>query len=327
MIFFIMTFIKLDEKLQKKLDIKLYEVKVQEIIEEIRLPAKTEEYTPLVAEIYSPIPGIIRNVFVKQGDYVRKGQVLVSIYSPQLTDIQAKLKVAEENLKREEMLYKEEVIPYSRYYNAKVEYEKIKAEYEALVNSFKYSGEIRGNEIFIKAPISGYISKQEIFLGSSVDISKRMFMIHSHEKIWVYSYARPEESQRIKIGMKGYVIWNNIKVWGYVDYISYELDHNTKRVIIRLLIDNKDDILKIGLPVEAVIQIENIKGIWIPSQALQRISGNYVVFLRVKDGFEIIKVEKIKEKDNMVLIRGNIKEGDKIAVSGTIFLKSQIEKQ
>lgn len=62
---------------------------------------------------------------------LKKGQVLLTVYSPKIADIQANIEMAKvkvdtarQVLEREEMLYKEEVIPYVRYYNAKIEYQK-----------------------------------------------------------------------------------------------------------------------------------------------------------------------------------------------------------
>lgn len=325
--------IRIDNETQKRLGIKLWEVRLLEVEEELRLPAQVSEYSGLVSQVYSPVAGVVRRIFVKQGDYVKRGKVLASVYSPHVADLQAqirmaqvKLKVAEETLKREEMLYREEVIPYARYYGAKIDYEKAKGEYHALLQSLRSFGEVKGDEVLIRSPISGYVIEQNVFTGSGVDISKEMFKVHSHEKLWVYSYARPEDVDMVRKGTKGYILWKGEKVWGYVDYVSHEVDQNTKRVPVRLLVDNKEDLLRPGLMVDVFIKVGSLKGFWIPAQGVQKVKGDDMVFVRTHDGFETRKVKRIKEEKDMVLVSGNLKEKEKVAVSGVIFLRNQIER-
>jgi len=181
--------IKVDEKTQQKLDIKLYTVRQEEVKEKLTFPATVSEYAGLVAEVYSPVSGVIKKLYVKEGDRVKKGSPLALIYSPQVADLltqirnaEIRLKTAEETLKREEMLYKEEVIPYARYFSAKVEYEKARGEYRALLLSLRSFGEVVGDSVLIRSPINGYVVEQKVFLGSGVDVSKEMFKIHGHEK-------------------------------------------------------------------------------------------------------------------------------------------------
>ncbi|MFN4319204.1 MAG: efflux RND transporter periplasmic adaptor subunit [Aquificaceae bacterium] len=325
--------VKLDPEKEKRLGIKLWEVKEEEVMEELRLPAQASNRSNFVAQIHSPVSGIVKGLFVKQGDYVKKGQALASVYSPQVAELQAqirmakiRLKTAEETLKREEMLYKEEVVPYARYYGAKIEYEKAKGEYEALLMALRSFGEVRGDEVLIRSPIMGYVVEQAVFAGSGVDTSKEMFKIQSYEKLWVYAYADPKDVDRIRKGTRGYVFWKDKRLWGTVDYISGEVDKDTKRVPIRLLVENREELLRPGLMVDVYLQLGRTRGLWLPVQSLQRLGKDYVVFVKTKEGFEVRKVRKIKEVGDRVLVEGSIKEGEKVAMSGILFLKSQVER-
>lgn len=324
--------LKLDQEIQQKLGIKLYTVKLEKVKEELRLPAKVSEYAGLVAEIYPPVSGVVKRVFVKEGDRVKKGTPLALVYSPQIADLQAqirmakvKLKTAQETLNREEMLYKEEVIPYARYYSAKIDYEKAKGEYEALLTTLRSFGEVIGDGILVRSPIDGYVIEQKIFTGSGVDISKEMFKIHSHEKLWVYAYAMPEDVTKVKKGIRGYLIWQGQRIEGKVDYVSHEVDQNTKRVPVRLLVGNVKDLLRPGLMTEVILELGTTVGTWIPIQAIQNINGKDVVFVKVPEGFNVKAVRRIKEERQMVLVDG-LKDGQQVAISGLIFLRSQVEK-
>ncbi|MGB9873635.1 MAG: efflux RND transporter periplasmic adaptor subunit [Hydrogenobacter sp.] len=324
--------IRISPELEQKLGIKLMTVKLERVQEEIKLPSKVSEYSAFSAEVYPPVSGIVKKLFVKEGDRVRKGSPLALVYSPHIADLQAqirmakvKLKTAKDTLTREEMLYKEEVIPYARYYSAKIEYERAKGEYEALLASLRSFGEVVGDSLMIRSPISGYVVEQKVLTGSGVDPSKEMFKIHSHEKLWVYAYATPESAIRIKKGMKGYVLWQGQKIPGVVDYVSHEVDQNTKRVPIRLLVDNLGDLLRPGLMTETLIVLGSTKGVWLPAEAVQKLGDTNAVFVKAPAGFEVRKVRTIREEAGKVLVDG-LKEGDRVAISGIIFLKSQVAK-
>lgn len=324
--------IEVKEEIIKKLGVKLYKVKTEEVKGEIRAPAKVSEYAPLVAEVYAPVSGIVKKLFVKEGDKVSKGSPLALIYSPQVADLQTqlrnakvRLKTAEEVLKREELLYKEEVIPYARYYSAKIEYERAKGEYEALLLALKSLGEVREGGVLIRSPISGYVIEQKVFLGSGVDTSKEMFKIHSHEKLWVYAYLSPQDAERVKKGMKGCALWQERRICGKVDYVSHEVEPETKRVPVRILVDNKEDILRPGLMLEAILEVGRVKGTAVPVDALQELKGSSVVFVRVPKGFEVRKVRVIKRAGSWAVVEG-LKEGEEVAISGLVFLKSQVER-
>lgn len=324
--------ITVDEKTIKQLGINLYEVKAVEETEEIKAPGKVSEYAGLVAEVHPPVSGVVKKLYVKEGDRVKKGSPLALVYSPQIADLRAqlrmaqvRLKTAQETLKREEMLYKEEVTPYARYYGAKIEYEKAKGEYEALLASLRSFGEVVGDGVLIRSPINGYVVEQKVFVGSGVDTSKLMFKVRGYELLWVYAYVQPSQIDGIKKGMVGYIPWQGKKVLGKVDYISYEVDPDTKRVPVRLLVNNKEDLLRPGLMVDVVLALGKTKGTWLPAQAVQKVKGQDVVFVKVPKGFEVRKVRKLKEEDNKVLVEG-LKEGEKIAVSGLVFLKAKVEQ-
>lgn len=324
--------LKLDQNVMQKLGIKLHTVKIERVKDTLTLPSKVSEYSGLVAEVFPPVSGLVKKVFVKEGDKVKKGAPLVLVYSPQIADLQAqirmakvKLQTAQENLKREEMLYREEVIPYARYYGAKIDYERAKGEYEALLASLRSFGEVVNDTVLIRSPISGYVIEQKVFTGSGVDISKEMFKVHSHEKLWVYAYATPEDATKVKVGMMGYVLWQGQKLEGKVDYVAHEVDPNTKRVPVRLLVNNVRDLLRPGLMVQTTIELGSVSGVWLPLQAVQKVNGRDAVFVKIPEGFSVKTVRKIRQEGEWVLVEG-LKEGEEVATSGLVFLKSQVER-
>jgi len=121
----------LKPEVEKKINLKTEKVKIGEVTEYQTFPAVVGEDPTLSFAVSSPVEGIAERIYVKLGDHVKKGQTLLTVYSPTIASLQAniemakvKLQTAKQVLEREENLYKEEVIPFARYQTAKIEYEK-----------------------------------------------------------------------------------------------------------------------------------------------------------------------------------------------------------
>ncbi|MFN3598932.1 MAG: efflux RND transporter periplasmic adaptor subunit [Aquificaceae bacterium] len=320
--------IKVNEDTIQKLGIKTQSVKIEEARLEDSLPAVLKSDPSLSVEIYSLLEGVIKRLYVKEGDRVKKGQILAEIYSPRIAEInsqirvlEVKLKKAQEVLKREELLYKEEVIPYAKYFSAKVEYETALAEYKAMLQNRSSLGEIREDNLIIRSPYSGVVLEQKAVLNSSVGLQSPLFKIQDYSRLWAYAYAEPSYKPK----REGYVVWEEKQYSAKLEWISPKLDPQTGKLVLRFLVENKDYRLKEGLRVNIKAKGQGVQGFWLPAQAVQEVRGDSVVFVRVRDGFLPKKVKKLRQEGNRVLVEG-LSQGDLVAIEGTIFLKSQVEK-
>ncbi|ADC89409.1 efflux transporter, RND family, MFP subunit [Thermocrinis albus DSM 14484] len=324
--------IKVDPSVEKQLGITTQVVKITEEDVYINAPARVSEYTPTVAQVFSPAEGVVRKLLVKEGDKVKKGQVLAYIYSQRVADLlaqlrmaQVRLRTAQDTLKREEMLYREEVIPYARYFAAKVEYERALGEVKALQRALASMGEVSNDMLVVRAPISGVVVHQGVVLGSYTGVQSEMFRIQSQEKLWAYLYLPPYQVDKVKVGQKGFLLWSGKKIWGTVDYVSRVVDTNTKTVPVRLLLDNREGLLRPGIMTEGGLLMGKVKGVWLPASAVQKVNKMDVVFVKTSKGFEVYPVKKIMESKDKVLVEG-LREGMQVAVSGVIFLKTRAEQ-
>lgn len=319
--------IKVDTKTMETLGIRVQKVKLTEEAKEVSFPAVLDWDKSATHEVYSPLEGIVKKLYVKEGSFVKRGQLLAEVFSPRLAELnaqirmaQVKLKTAEENLKREELLYKEEVIPYARYFSAKVEYEKAKSEYSALLKNLSSFGEVRGNNLLLRSPIEGIVLEQKVASGSSVDLQKPLFKLQDTSKLWAYAYTDPTFS--VKDVKAVFIEFEGNRYSAKIDWVSPQLDPQTGKQVIRLSLRAP---LKAGLKTRAVFSFGKYRGVWLPVQALQKVKGREVVFVKDKEGFKVYPVKALIEKDGLVLVEG-LKEGQEVAVSGTIFLKAQAER-
>ncbi|WP_457644523.1 efflux RND transporter periplasmic adaptor subunit [Persephonella sp.] len=324
------TEFELSKDIVEKLNIRWEPVKEIEISLKRKYPAVVKDDLTLSEAVYSPVEGIVKRLFVKEGDPVKKGQKLAHIYSPEIRKLIADIKLAQVKVKnlravyeREKKLYEAEVIPYGRYFTAKINYENAVGELNALRESLKAYGEIEGTYLVLKSHMNGYVAVQNVVLGDSVDLSKQLFKIHSHEKLWVVALVPVGETRFFKEGMKVEVVSPLGKTVGVVDFISHKVDPETKRNEVRIIGDNSNDTLKPNMYVDVFVKKDRIKGIFIPEKAVVLKDGKFFVFHKENNHVspvEVILGEKINGYYRLI---DGLHKGDQIIVEGVSFLKSR----
>ncbi|WP_028950001.1 efflux RND transporter periplasmic adaptor subunit [Sulfurihydrogenibium subterraneum] len=316
----------------EKLGIKTVVAKYKEYSLTKTYPAVVNEDPTLSYSVSSSVDGIVENLYVKQGDLVKKGQVLLTLYSPKIVDIQANIEMAKvkvdtarQVLDREEMLYKEEVIPYVRYYNAKIEYQKAVGELNALRKILSSYGEIKGNSVILRSKINGFIADLKAIKGSPVNVGQEIMYIHSHERLWVIAQLPFQDAQNLKLGQKVYIKTpTGKKVEGILTYINHEIDPKTRRNDVRIVVNNVGDLLKPNLFVDVEIPVSSVKGLVIPSSSVFKENGKDYCFVRVGDKFVLREVQIGSRDDKETVILSGIKEGEEVVYSGVIFLRSSV---
>ncbi|WP_293444436.1 efflux RND transporter periplasmic adaptor subunit [Persephonella sp.] len=314
----------------EKLHIKWEKVSQKEVFIKKRYPAVVKDDLTLSEAVYSPVDGIIKKLFVKEGDPVKKGQKVALIYSPEIKRLIAEIKMMKvkvKNLKavyeREKQLFKSEVIPYGRYFEAKINYENAVGELQAMEESLRAYGEIQDIYLVLKSHIDGYVAKQNVILGDSVDLSRQIFRIHSHEKLWVVAMVPVAETKFFQKGKTVSIISPLGKTRGIIDFISHKVDPETKRNDVRIIGDNSNDTLKPNMFVDVLIKKKSVKGVFIPEKAVVIKDNKYFVFKKEGDHVSPIEVILGEKVDGHYRVIDGIHEGDQIITEGVSFLKSR----
>ncbi len=268
---------------------------------------------------------------MKEGDYVAKGAPVAEIYSPEIADLIGKIKIAKVRMEtakklyeRDKQLYNQKVIQYTRFFTSMIEYERAQGEYKALLEKLKSYGEIKGYHLLLRSPGEGYVVEQDVVLGESVGPQRELFKIHSHEFVWVYGWADEKSSREIKEGIKAVVKADETEIPCRVDFIGHEVDEKTRRVKIRCVAHNRDHLLKPGMFVKLSLKTGRKKALLVPKRAVQDIEGKKILFVWKGDHFEPREIHVYKEINGYYVVEEGVKEGEKIAVSGTVFLKTKL---
>ncbi len=322
--------VKIPDEVVKQLDIKVEKVQKKSLTVSKKYPAVIKDDLTLSEAIYSPVEGLIRKLFVKEGDKVEKGQKVALIYSPKINQLLSDLylvKVKLENAKnvyeREKQLYENQVIPYTRYFEAIVEYENAKGSFEAIKKSLRAYGEIEDNFIVLRAGIDGYVSQQNVVLGDSVNLEKQIFKIHSHKRLWAVAFVPIQDLALFKKGKKVKVVSPIGNSYGEVDFISHRVDPDTKRNPIRIIADNTKNNLKPNMFVDIFVFTKLPENLYIPASAVVYQENEILVFVEEDGYFRPVEIKIGKRVGEYYQILDGLKEGQKVVVKGTVHLKAK----
>ncbi len=271
------------------------------------------EETALAAQIASRV----RKIFVKEGDYVRQGQLLVQMDDQQLTQIEMQFNDAKRDFERAEKLKIEGAISEQQYEKFKLAYETLKTNYEKILENTQ-----------LRAPFSGvitakYLNDGELFLmapagGRSVPAILHLMNVSELKiKISINEF----DAYKIKVGQKAIITSDFLpgEVFsGYVTRISPVVDPVSKKVELEIRVPNRGNKIKAYSFVRVEIDLGETQDLLIPTSAIltdPMTQKNYVYVYQ--DGKAKKKfVVKGKEVNDESVIRSGLNEGEKIIVEG-----------
>jgi cobalt-zinc-cadmium efflux system membrane fusion protein len=304
---------------------------------ELALTGKVGFDEDKVTKVYPLASGSVTKVNVSLGDHVERGKELAILRSSEINDMQSQhdvavsaLNVAKKNLDIAKELYKTNVYSEKDLLNAENDYKKASSD----VNKVKQQLDIyRANpnkndaEYRILAPIDGYIVEKNISEGMQVrsDAGSNVFTVSYINTVWVIADVYENDLAKVKEGDEVEVttVAYPDKIFkGTVKLISSLLDPTTKTAKIRVVLDNKDGMLKPEM--FAIVKVHNKtpdKVISIPSKALVFDNSQfYVMVVKGNNTFERRPVELLRNTGEQAFIKKGLQKGERIVTDGSLLV-------
>ena len=343
--------VHLTDEMIKKLNLEFDKVSMRKIRSFISAPAKVTPVKNLEAFVGSIIDGRVQEIFVSQGDYVKKGQILAKIMNFQIGEIKgeylkskAEFEFAKENLQRIKSLFESNISSKKSYLLAQAEYEKANGEFlavrEKLVSigitdqDIVKSGENENTNLpilDIKAPISGKIIERDITVGEYIESTRNLFRIIDISKLWVDADIYEKDISKVKLGQNVDIIVKTYpdKIYnGEIIYIGDVLNSDTKTLTIRTILNNPENILKPYMFSTVRIYYGDGKSqLTVSTSAVESSNDEKYVFV-VEDAnvFEKRIVVCGIESGGLTEIIAGLEEGENVVIKGSFILRSELEK-
>ena len=276
------------------------------------------------ADIITRVTGIIEQLSVEEGDYVKKGQVLAQIdprrYQLTLDKAEAELAGINQELQRLSLMVKKKLV------SAQAS-DKLKYQHQAAVAASKLA-ELDLQDSQIVAPISGFISHRYVKPGYFTQGYQKLFHIVDSTNLQAVVYLPEHQLSNVKLDQQANLSFSareNQRYQATVRSVSPVIDPSSGTFKIILSIDNNQQELKPGMFAQIALTFDTHNDtLIIASDAIITLDNHSKVFL-VRDNKAVeVKVSKGFIEDQLTEIIGDINEGDLVVVNGQHNLKADI---
>lgn len=336
---------KEDEKKDTKQEVAVTEE--QQVAKSVEVAAVTKREMSKLFEssaVWEPLAkvdfstdkgGTIKTIYKKNGEYVKKGEVIVKLSDAQTEAdfLQAKanyvsatsnFNIARNNYQKFKTLYDKQLISYLEFSNYQASYtsaqgnlEVAKAAYMNAQNSY--------SKLVAKAEISGVVGNLFIKEGNDIAAKEVLFTILNDKQMQSYVGIAPEAISKVKLGDE-----INVKIDALAKEYKAKItelnpiaDSTTKNFKVKLALDNPDGEIKDGMFGNVVIPVGESSVLSVEDEAIvTRDLVNYV--FKYEDG-KAKQVEVTVGATNLPyteISSPEIKEGDKIIVKGLFGLQN-----
>ena len=272
--------------------------------------------------IYPELPGLLKNIYVKQGDKVKKGQLIAKISDNGLTDQLEQLKLqrdlARTTFERQQKLWDQKIGSEIQYLQAKTNFKSLEKKISQMKDQ---EGKTR-----ILAPFDGTIDDIIADVGSNLAPGLTPILrIINIEKMKVIAEIPEIHIPYIKKNknVKIYVPILDKQILGSISSVGNFINPNNRSFSIEIKLLNESNELKPNMTVSLEINdYQNENAILIPSKdILEDEEGNFYVYKLVSDSNDSYKSNKImilkgKSYNNMTEIKTGLKEDDLIVNDG-----------
>ncbi|MEZ4799766.1 MAG: efflux RND transporter periplasmic adaptor subunit [Flavobacteriales bacterium] len=267
--------------------------------------------------------GYLQNIFVDEGQRVKKGQVLfqltTSIYNAEMLTAKAEADFAEIELKNTKALADKNVVSPNELALAQAKFNKAKAELALAEAKLQFTE--------IKAPFDGIVGRfGDIRLGSLVEEGELLTTLSDNSKLWVYfnvpeaiylDYMQKMKSvgdmPRVKLKMANNEFYD---LEGDVETIEADFNNETGNIAFRATFSNPNSLLRHGQTGKIYMPIPLKNSLLIPQKAVFEVLDKKYVYV-VKDGkLESHHIEVGNEMEHIYEVTKGLSAQDTLLVDG-----------
>lgn len=285
-------------------------------VKQVRLNGKVQADERLVYSQSSHIPGRIEKLTVNfTGEFVNKGQIIATIYSPELVTAQEELLEAQKIAEAQPRLFTA----------AKEKLKNWKLSDKQIEEILK-SGKTR-DEFPVAADVSGYAISKKINLGDYVRKGETIYEIADLSKVWILFDVYESDISWIKKGDKVEFTIASMPGESFMSSITFldpVIDPKTRVAKARVEFNNSNGKLKPEMFASGLVQAKlanKSNSIVVPKTAVMWTGKRSVVYVKTNSGqgvnFIMREITLGAALGDSYVVEEGLTEGEEIAVNGT----------
>ncbi|NUQ31173.1 MAG: efflux RND transporter periplasmic adaptor subunit [Acidobacteriaceae bacterium] len=324
--------VQLSPERMQSIGVRIGSVEYKQLTDDIRATGTVAIDERRIAYVQTRFPGYIRQVFANATyQYVRKGQPLFTIYSPELVATQQEYLLAQQNQRALAASTVSGVAAGAATLADAAEQRLAQWDVPASeLSKLKQTGKPI-TDLAFNAPASGYITEFNALPNLYVEPSTRLYTLADLAEVWVVAQVFQDDVGRVRPGQSAQVTVDAYPgrcFSGRVEQVLPQVDLATRTVHVRLAISNPAIQLKPGMFVNVALKTNLGRQLAIPASAVMRSGTRTLVFLYSGDGR--IEPKEIAlgapSGDSFVVTKGLV-VGQKIVTSANFLIDSESQLQ
>ena len=274
--------------------------------------------------ILSPqMGGIVRNVLVDEGDYVKAGQTIMKIDDSMQ---QRRLAEAENRLEFIRTLFERQERVWEKKAGSEIEYLKAKNDLESMEKSIEIIKE-EISMLSLKAPFSGIIDRVNIRVGEMIAPGQPAIQLTSNSGLKARAELSENYIHSFSRGEKVSVRFPDLDIDPMdlsISSISKSIDAKNRVINVFVNIPDNKRIQPNMICVTRLKDMEVDSAIIVPVNLVQRdANGTYVYLIADKEGETVAKKRQVvagESYNDMILIKEGLTEEDVLITVGSLLV-------
>jgi RND family efflux transporter MFP subunit len=338
--------VQLTPERMQMIGVKLARAEMQNVTDEIRAAGTVEINERQVAYVQTRFPGWIRQVYANASyQFVRKGQPLFTIYSPDLVTTQQEYLLAKKNAEALQSSTVSGVASGSESLLSAARQRLEQWEVPASeIQKLEASGKVITDLIF-NSPVSGYITERNVLPNMYVQPETRLYTVADLSNVWVYANVFQADLGRVHPGDSVAITvdaYPGKTFSGRVSEVLPQVDMTTRTARVRIILPNPGihpsepkpgspgtpGKLLPGMYVNATLRIPLGRQLVVPASAVLHAGLRQVVFVSKGAGnFEPREVETAGQAGDKAIIAKGLKAGETVVSSANFLIDSESQLQ
>jgi len=305
-------------------------VKFNAFSRDVNTVGRIEYNEETIETVAAWFPGRIEKIRVKYvGETVRRGQTVMSVYSPELVASQKELLLARDTM--DEMSgtgygdiesHAGEMLEAAR--SRLRQWGLSEKEISSIETTGKFTERVN-----VTSPVAGTVVALNAREGAYVKEGTELFSVADLGSVWINAEVYEYEFSKAELGAKVIVTaesYPSMTFEGRVSFISPEVDRQSRTVKVRVTLPNPGGLLKPGMFVDARILSQPRRSLTVPASAVLYTGKRDIVWVQVDKGmYESRVVELGTRSGEYYEVVSGLKEGDQVVTQGGFLIDSEAE--
>ena len=312
--------------------VKTGKVEYRRVGADIRATGNVDVDERRLAYVQTRYPGWIRNVYANATyQFIRKGEPLFTIYSPELVASEQEYLLARSNVQK---------LRQSTLASVSSGAEELLAAARERLRQWNLSdADIKRvdatgqpvTEYAFTSPVSGYVLERMALPNAYVQPDMKLYTVADLSSVWIQAQVFQEDVGKLKPGDPAEVTvdaYPGRTFRGRIEQLLPQVDPATRTLRVRLTFPNPSLLLKPGMFVNVVLHGPASRQLMIPASAVLHSGARDLVFLDRGNGlFEPRAVELGSASGDQLTVLTGLHAGDVVVTSANFLIDSESQLQ